>query len=184
MVNTGLDKKYEAKESTVMDFETLPEGKYLVKVKEISNWKESIKDIKVILKDDSGVTILDENGDKKTEFVKGCKFYNSLIKFEVVGVKYDGRLLFYNLTTHPNMSFSISAFLYAVGESNLVASDIPSKCIGKICEAVVVKGTYKKRIEDKETGIVTEEDKEKNEIKYLNKLPDTNNTDNDVIEDF
>lgn len=185
MVNTSLDKKYEAKESTMQEFELLAEGKYTVRVKEISPWKEQTKDIKVILRDEKGNALLDENGEKKTEMVKDCKYYNCLVRFEVVGGKYEGRLLFHNLTTHPNMSYSIGAFLYALDESSLAASEIPTVCVGKCCEAVVTKGKYIKKVTDKDTGIETEEEKEKNEIKYLNKLPKTDTTDpTNVIEDF
>ena len=46
MVNTGLDRKYVAKEGGQTNFDPIPEGDYRLKVKDIDPWKEAIKTIK------------------------------------------------------------------------------------------------------------------------------------------
>lgn len=173
MVNTSLDRKYEAKEGQNTSFGVIPEGKYKVKVKEIGEWKLSKKDIKVYLKDENGEDILDDKGERATELVKNCEFYNANVRFEIVEGDYKGRLLFHNLTTHPNMSFSISNFLYAVNKNNISAAEIKKECTGLICEAVVIETTYDKKVVDKDTGVEEVKSTPKNEIRYLNRLPET-----------
>lgn len=179
MVDTSLNRRYQASEARIGDFSPIPEGKYTVRVKEITEWKESKKDVKVIIRDEDGKPLLDEKGERVTELQKDCVFYNANVKFEIVGGEYEGRMLFHNLTTHPNMDFSISNFLYAIGKSELSAAEIPTECLKAVCEATVIVTTYEKKTVDKDTGLETVEQKPKNEIKYLSKLPeiDTNNED-------
>ena len=50
MVNTGLDRKYVAKEGGQTNFDPIPEGDYRLKVKDIDPWKEVIKTIKQVNK--------------------------------------------------------------------------------------------------------------------------------------
>src|SRR5574344_2017996 len=109
MLDTSLNRKYEPKERFQLDFSPIPKGEYTVRVKEISPWKEEVKNIKVIQVDENGKALLNEKGEKITTLENNCKFYNCNVKFEVVGGEYDGRLVFHQLTTHPNMSFNIPA---------------------------------------------------------------------------
>lgn len=170
MINTGLDAKRTARAGGQINYDPLPDGDYKLKVKEIEPWKLSKKDVKVIMRDENGNALKDEKGNNLTEMVKDCEFYNCNIKFVVVGGEFDGRMIFHNLTTHPNMSWSIDNFLYAVGIEELSASHIQSVCVGRECDATIYTDTYKKKVQNKETGIDEIQLKEVNRIKSLRPL--------------
>ena len=170
MVNTSLDRKYVAKEGGQTNFDPIPEGDYRLKVKDIDPWKEVIKTIKVIKKDENGNALEDEKGNKLTETVENCKFYNSIAKLEVVGGEYNGRIIFHNLTTHPNMDWNIPNFLYALGVPELSAGQIQAYCKGLECVGHVYIDSYNKIVQNKETGIDEEVKKQVNRIKSLKPL--------------
>ena len=170
MINTGLDAKRTARAGGQLNYDPIPDGDYRLKVKEIEPWKKSTKDIKVILRDENGNALKDEKGNNLTELVKNCEFYNCNVKFVVVGGEFDGRMIFHNLTTHPNMSWSIDNFLYAVGIEELSASQIQSVCVGRECDGTIYTDTYEKSVQNKETGIDEKQLKEVNRIKSLRPL--------------
>lgn len=178
MVNTGLDTKRTARAGGQMNFDPIPEAEYILRVKEIEPWKKSVKTIAVIVRDENGNVLKDEKGKNITENVENCEFYNCNVKFEVVGGEYDGRVIFHNLTTHPNMNWSIDNFLYAVGIDELAASQIQSVCVNRMCKGVVIIDSYKKTQQNKETGIDEEIEKKVNRIKSLKKLDTQNNNTN------
>lgn len=165
MINTGLDKKYNAEEYVPVDFSPIPKGDYECVVKDIKPWKEEIKTIKVYLKGPDGKNLIDDKGEKMTETVKDCKFYNSNIRLEVAEGEFKGRLLFYNLTTHPNMGFTIPSFLYGVELDGIAASEIPTKAKGRRVLVSVDVTTYPKKVVDKDTGIENTVQEPKNEVK-------------------
>lgn len=183
MVNTSLDKTYTAREGGQLNYDPIPDGTYLLRVKEVDPWKETTKTIKVIQKDENGNAIKDAEGKNLTETIENCKFYNCNVKFEVVGGEYNGRLIFHNLTTHPNMDWAIPNFLYALGLKDLTASQIQSVCVGKECSGNVYIDTYNKTVQNKETGIDETVERKVNRIKSLKPLEtpknetELNNTD-------
>lgn len=177
MINTSLDKKYTAKEGGQINYDPIPDGEYKLRVKDVDPWKESIKNIKVILRDENGNVLEDEKGNKQTEMVNNCKFYNCMVRFEIVEGQYAGRIIFHNLTTHPNMSWSIDNFLYALGLKELTASEIQTACKGKECIGNVYIDEYEKVTQNKETGLDETTTKKVNRIKSLKPL-DTPNQEN------
>jgi len=170
MVNTSLDKTYTAKEGGQLNFEPLPDGWYDLRVKEVDPWKETIKTLQVIQRDENGNAIKDDKGKNLTETIENCKFYNCNVKFEVIGGEFDGRLIYHNLTTHPNMDWAIPNFLYALGLKDLTASQIQSVCVGKECKGNVYTDTYTKTVQNKETGIDETVERKVNRIKSLKPL--------------
>ena len=170
MINTSLDAKRTARAGGQINYDPIPEGDYKLRVKEIEPWKASKKDVKVIQRDENGNALKDEKGNNLTELVKDCEFYNYNVKFEVVDGEYAGKLVFHNLTTHPNMSWSIDNFLYAVGIEELSASQIQSVCVGRECDATVYIDTYEKTVQNKETGLDEVKLREINRIKSLRPL--------------
>ena len=183
MINTSLDRKYTAKEGGQINFDPIPEGGYRLKVKEIEPWKASIKTIKVNVRDENGNVIKDEKGNNVTETVPNCEFYNCTAKLEVVGGAYNGRVIFHNLTTHPNMDFNIPNFLYALGVPELSAGQVQTYCKDLECLGNVYIDSYKKIVQNKDTGIDEEQVKHINRIKSLKPLntpnkPSQNMTDN------
>lgn len=170
MVNTGLDNKYVAKEGGQTNFEPIPDGEYTLKVKEIDPWKKSTKTIKVIQRDENGNAIKDEKGNNVTETINNCEFYNCNVKFEVVGGEYNGRVIFHNLTTHPNMNWAIPNFLYALNLKELTASQIQSTCVNKECLGTVYTDSYEKTVQNRETGIDEIVTRKVNRIKSLKPL--------------
>lgn len=169
MVDTSLNKKYTASAGGNSDFSPIPDGEYHLKVIEIKPWEKKTQDVMVIKRDENGKALVDEKGSQIREKVSNCEFYNSTVKLSVVGGQYDGRLIFYNLTTHPNMSFAIPNFLYGIGEKDMAASDIPTKAIDKLCLADVITDTYDKKKTDKDTGLETIEKKTVNRVKSFKK---------------
>lgn len=177
MVNTGLDVKRTARAGGQLNYDPLPDGDYRIRVKEIDPWKMSKKNIKVILRDENGNALKDEKGENLTEMVNDCEFYNCNVKFEVVGGEFNGRTIFHNLTTHPNMSWSIDNFLYALGIEELSASQLQKECIGLECDATIFTDTYNKTVQNKETGIDEIVERKINRVKSLRPLKnlETNN---------
>ena len=53
MVNTSLDRKYSASQRGSFNYEPLPDGDYKVKVVEIEPWKESVKTVQVIQREEN-----------------------------------------------------------------------------------------------------------------------------------
>ncbi len=175
MINTGLDRTYTAKEGGQPNYDPIPEGEYKLRVKEVDPWKETIKTVKVIQRDEKGNAIQDEKGNNITETVPDCKFYNCVAKLEVVGGEYDGRIIFHNLTTHPNMDWNIPNFLYALGLKDLMASQIQTSCKGKECIGNVYIDSYDKVTQNKDTGIDETVKKKVNRIKSFKPLENPNN---------
>lgn len=170
MVNTGLDRKYVAKEGGQTNFDPIPEGDYRLKVKEIDPWKSTIKTIKVNKRDENGNVLKNEKDENITETVPNCEFYNCTAKLEVVGGEHNGRIIFHNLTTHPNMDWNIPNFLYALGVPELSAAQIQTYCKGLECEGHVYIDSYNNIVQNKETGIDEEVKKQVNRIKSLKPL--------------
>ena len=180
MVDTSLNKKYTAKESVAMDYSPIPDGLYRAKVKEVSPWKKETKTIKVIQRDENGNALKDEKGNNITETVQNCEFYNCSVRMEITEGQYSGRLVFHNLSTHPNMPFSIPAFLYGLGVSELAAGEIQDNVPGKECMIDVITETYTKTVQNKETGLYEEQDRQINKVKNFKQLPDQDIEMNDL----
>ena len=171
MINTGLNRSYKASDRQVMDFSPIPDGTYNFRVKEISPWKAETKTIKVYTRDENNRFITNEKGEKVSETIPNVTFYNAMVKLEVIGGEYEGRIIFHNITTHPNMDWSIANFLDAVGVVECNASDIPTVCKSKLCTGVVETRAYDKKVQDKETGIDKIEKKYVNSIKSFKQMP-------------
>lgn len=180
MVDTSLNKKYTAKESVAMDYSPIPDGLYRAKVKEVSPWKKETKTIKVIQRDENGNALKDEKGNNITETVQNCEFYNCSVRMEITEGQYSGRLVFHNLSTHPNMPFSIPAFLYGLGVSELAAGEIQDNVPGKECMIDVITETYTKIVQNKETGLDEEQERQINKVKNFKQLPDQDTEMNDL----
>lgn len=174
MINTGLDRTYTAKEGGQPNYDPIPEGEYKLRVKDIDPWKAVKKTIKVIQKDENGNVLKDANGNNVTE-TQECEFYNSIAKLEVVGGEYDGRIIFHNLTTHPNMDWNIPNFLWGLGLKDVQASQIQTICKGKECYAHVYIDSYDKTVQNKETGIDETVEKLVNRIQSFKPLENPNN---------
>lgn len=174
MVDTSLKKNYKAK--AVTSFEPIPEGYYLARVKEITEWKSETKDIMVIQKDENGEKILDERGKEIREKIANCKFYNCIAKLEIMDGEHTGRIIFHNLTTHPNMDFSIPNYLYGIGEESLAPSDI-QETVGKVCQINVIIDTYMKTVQNKDTGIDEQIPRTVNRIKSFKPILDNEDID-------
>lgn len=174
MVDTSLNKKYTAKEGGAIDFSPIPDGLYRARVKEITPWTAKTQTVKVFQKDEKGKVLTDEKGNKITETVPNCTFYNCNVKMEIIGGAYDGRIVFHNLTTHPNMDFNIPNFLYGIGLQEIAASEIQEKCVGLICDIDVFTDSYDKTVQNKETGLDETEKKYVNKVKAFKQVIDEN----------
>jgi hypothetical protein len=173
MVDTSLNRRYTAREGSNMDFGPIPDGVYTAKVEEVTPWESQTKSIKVILRDEDGKAIKNEKGDNVTEMQENCTFYNCTAKMKIVGGEYDGRIIFHNLSTHPNMPFQIPAFLYGLGLQELAASEIQDKTRGKLCMIDVYTDSYDKKVQNKDTGLDEIQKKYINRVKSFKQLPAT-----------
>ena len=182
MIDTSLNRKYVARKGVESDFKPIPDGEYTARVKEVTPWEKTTKNIKVIQRDEEGRALKDEKGDNITEMVNNCEFYNCNVKMEIVGGEYDGRVIFHKLSTHPNMPFNIPAFLYGLGLQELAASDIQEKTRGRQCLIDVYTDSYEKEVQNKENGLTEMQIKEINRIKNFKQIPDASpiNDDNDL----
>lgn len=180
MVDTSLNKRYVAKEGVSMDYSPIPDGLYKARVKEVSPWKKETKTIKVIQRDENGNALKDEKGNNITVTVQNCEFYNCSVRMEITEGQYSGRLIFHNLSTHPNMPFSIPAFLYGLSVSELAAGEIQDNVPGKECLIDVITETYTKTVQNKETGLDEEQEKQINKVKNFKQLPDQDIEINDM----
>lgn len=160
----GLDKKFKAKEQTV--FEELPEGIYTFVVDSIKPWeKKTIKNAKLTVRDENGYPLKDDKNKIIKETVDSLEFYVCNVTLKVLDGKYAGRLVWADLTTHPDAAFITEGFLYAVGEAELMASEIPTKCVGKVLKAETYHNKYEKKITDKDTGLETTETRINTKVK-------------------
>ena len=167
-----LNKPIRAREDKGLDFSPAPKGDYVLRVLEVSPWKASKPlDIKVIQRDEKGKALKDEKGNNITKLETGVTIYNSNVSFEIVGGEHEGKRVFYNLTTHPNIPFSIPSFLYGLDITSMAASEIPEKCKGRLCFASVDIETYNKTIQNKETGLDEIQSREINKVKNFKQLP-------------
>lgn len=180
MVDTSLNRSYTAREAAPMEYTLIPDGDYRAKVKEVTPWTSKKANIKVIQRDEEGKALVDEKGDKVTELVNDCEFYNCTVKMEITEGEHKGRVIFHNLSTHPNMPFNIPAFLYGIGMKELMASEIQSKTINRECLIGVYTDSYTKDVENKDTGMVEQVKKEINRINYFKQIPDLQEPSNEM----
>lgn len=183
MVDTSLNKRYTARENQVVDYSPIPDGEYTARVKEVSPWTAQTKTIKVIQRDENGRALKDDKDNNITETQENCTFYNCNVKLEIVGGSYDGRIIFHNLSTHPNMPFAIPAYLYGLGLQELAASEIQEKTINRLCLIDVYTDSYDKKTTNKDTGLEETEKKFINRVKTFKQLPDEL-PNNDIDEDL
>lgn len=186
MINTGLDRKFVARadggeQPTQRSYEPLPAGNYTVKVLEIKPWEKQVKDIYINQRDDKGRILKDSSGKNVKELTKNVEYYNALVTLEVIGGQYAGRRLFTNLTTHPNAFFITDNFLFAIEEKEMVASEIPTKALGKFLDVTVEISSYTKSVTDPDTGLETQEIKTKNDVKSFKKASLVKTVDNEDL---
>ena len=105
-----------------------------------------------------------------------------MVKFEIVGGAHDGRLIFHNITTHPNMDWSIPNFLDGIGVSECSASQIQTVCKGKMTIGNITTRSYDKKVQDKDTGIDKIETKFVNEIKSFITLDEPSMENNEMTD--
>lgn len=170
MVDTSLNKRYTAEEGGAPDFSPIPDGIYRARVKEVAPWESKTQNVQVIQKDENGKAITNEKGEKVRELVPNCTFYNCTVKMEIVGGAYDGRIVFHNLTTHPNMDYTIKNFLYGLGLQEISASEIQEKTKGLTCDIDVFTDSYDKTVQNKETGLDEVQKRYVNHVKSFKKI--------------
>jgi len=187
MISTGLDKKFVARpdeapqQETKRTYDPIPEGSYTVKVLEVAPWEKQVKDVYINTRDDKNRPVKDSTGKTVKELVKNVEYYNASITFEIAGGEYQGRRLWSNLTTHPNASFITDNFLFAIGAKEMVASEIPTKTVGKTLDVTVDIVSYERKVVDPETGLPRVEKKTKNEVKQFKKASLIQTTDTEDL---
>lgn len=168
---SDLDMIIKGEAQPDISYDPIPEGEYRLKIVAIEPWKEVSRNVKKFLVDEKNNRILDEKGKPKFEMIKDHKMHETNVRLEVVGGKYEGKLVFHRLTTHPNLTWIIPSFIDAIGEKEMRASEIPTKAIGRIIGASVIIEEYESEKEktDKTTGMVSFE-KQTRKINKIKKV--------------
>ena len=150
-----LHTTVKAKESDQVDYsKPIPSGTYAVKIKEIKPWKNKL--YPTISRKATG------------EVLNNITVYYTSVVLEVVSNdSHNGRLLFYNLTTHPNVPWIIPSFLYALGINEMALSEFQTGCVNKYASAEVTITNKVKTTTDKDTGFETTNVVLQNEVKKL-----------------
>jgi hypothetical protein len=183
MINTGLDTKFVARpdeapqQETKRSYEPIPAGTYNVRVLEIAPWEKQVKDIYINERDEKNRLVKDSDGNTVRSLVKNVEYYNANVTFEITSGEFANRRLWSNLTTHPNATFITDNFLYAIGAKEMVASEIPTKAVGKTLDVVVEISSYKRTVTDPDTGLETSETRTRNEVKSFRKPSQADDTD-------
>ena len=160
-------KKFTASEQK--PFELIPDKTRLVGyVSKVDDWKTKIITVK---NKETGETIQNVEIANCTVFITIKDLQNHA---------YDGRVLRYNLTTHPNMGWNIPNFLNAVGVQECSLAELSNVIMGKYLKVTVGVDNYMKKVIDKNTGIESEQERTYNTVKYVNKLSDN---EKDIIAD-
>lgn len=162
ILDLDLNSKVEGKETK--NFEPIPAGVYEAVVANIEPWeaKEFI-DVKINKKDESGLVVRDENGNiEKVD--ASFTAYSANLRLKIVSGDYEGRIIFANLTTHPDVRFLLDQFVYATVTSCVLA-DLQEKSIDKPLKINVGIKEYPKKYVDPNTAIEKTEIKTKNYVK-------------------
>lgn len=162
MIDFG--KKVQGKEQK--SYDDLPVGRYTVSVKEIGDWEiKSIKNANIIVRDEDGSMAKDEKGKVKKEIVPLLEYATSKVKLEVVDGEHAGRLIFTNLSTHPDALFVMEGFLFAIDKSEVSLGDVKKECEGEMLDVELNYRTYEKPITDQATGLTITESKKVQDVK-------------------
>ena len=140
-----------------VSYDVIPEGKYLVEVVQIDDWeKKSKKNALITRRDERGFAIKDEKGKVVKDKVDNLEWYQCNVRFKIIEGEFANRIVFSNLTTHPDALFMTQGFLYAVGLSELPLGQIQETCLGRKLIIDVYHSEYTKKEVDKTTGIEVE----------------------------
>lgn len=145
------------KQEESVGYDVIPEGKYLVEVVQIDEWeKKSKKNALITRRDERGFAIKDEKGKVIKDKVDNLEWYQCNVRFKIIEGDYANRIVFSNLTTHPDALFMTQGFLYAVGLSELPLNKIQETCLGRKLIIDVYHSKYTKKEIDKTTGLEVE----------------------------
>jgi hypothetical protein len=99
------------------DFPPVPKGNYTVRLKEVKPWKTKHHDTLVVnVYNPSYEKMKGEDGKDLTETLRDVDIFSTTAVLEIVlPVEYKGRLLFGNITTHPNKPWVVPNFIHSLG---------------------------------------------------------------------
>jgi Fe-S cluster biosynthesis and repair protein YggX len=155
-------------------YETLPEGKYIVEIVAIEPWKEQVKAVEFInVKDEKGNLMKDDNGKIIKEEFRNYEFFTLDMKLKIIDGPNTGRIIYGNLTTHDNVLFLTEGFLFATGVDQL--NDINDlfkfDLVGKTLQVETTNQTYTKEVMNQDTGMTEPVERTKTRIKRYYKNP-------------
>lgn len=128
------------------DFTPVPKGTYNLELTAVKAWEPKVlKNVVVFEFDDKYQKVKNASGDDVKEKVKELTIYNTNLTFKIVDGDYAGRLIFANLSTHPNIPWMIPNLIHALGKPKLKLSQL-NTLIGTHCMGVVDLTTYEKTI--------------------------------------
>lgn len=180
----ALNKKITAKQSTVTNFDPLPKGEYDAIIEKVDDWKQTTRNIFVNKRDERGYVIKDAKGKTIKENVNNATLFEATITFRIIGGEFEGRKLWLDLSTHPDLEFRTEHLLWALGIEEVSLGDIQEKCKDKLVKLNVDVTTYDKKVVDKLTGIETLVPTTKNVIKGFAKSTLVADSAATVIEDL
>jgi len=162
MIDFG--KKVQGKEQK--SYDDLPVGRYTVTVKTVDDWEvKSVKNARVIVRDEDGAMLKDEKGKIKREIIPLLEYATAKVKLEVVEGEHAGRLIFTSLSTHPDALFVMEGFLFAIDKSEVTLGDVKKECEGEMLDVELNYRIYEKENVDQATGLTTTESKKVQDVK-------------------
>lgn len=170
MIGFGLDSVVKGRENQQKGFEPLPDGKYVVEVEKIEDWKaQEFKDAEINVRDADGKIVKGADG-KNMKVKADFTAYSANITFTVIDGEFTGRKIFGNVTTHPDVLFLLEGFLFAVNKKEIVLTDLQKECINKrlIVEVYTRETTRTKA--DPHTGMDVTITAKKNAVRNFLKL--------------
>ena len=151
--NIGLDSVVTGKEMEVKSYDILPEGRYIVIVDKIDDWKgKDFDKVEINKRDSDGKVVKDDNG-KNVKEKASFKAYSADIKLKVVSGEHEGRIIFTNITTHPDVLFLLEGFLYANNKSDILLNKVQKECVGNILEVEVYHKKWDRVKANPQTGV-------------------------------
>lgn len=158
MINFNTVYKAEAQPNR--EYTIIPKGTYRAKITKVDDWKvvKSKKDIKV--KATEEVLPIGTEIATLNYYVEIC---------EEINKGYNGRQIRGSITTHPNMPWSIPAFLDGIDVKECSLNDIKNLALNKVVNAYIITEDSTRTVINPETGLEEQATKVYNKVASIRK---------------
>lgn len=151
---TDLNTSVDASEVDAPDYSPIPNGKYVLKLTKVDEWKPRVlKNFSVISYDNKFQKMVGPDGKDVVNVVPELTVYDTKLTFSVLEGQYKGRQVTHFVSTYPNTPWVIPSMLAGFGVPTLKLSNM-STLVGETVTATVGSKPGKdKKVTDRDTGI-------------------------------